>query len=119
MSFEHRPWVEKYRPDTLDKIVLKPKDREYFQKVKETGVLPNHLLFCGAPGIGKTSLAKIIANDVLDVSYIYINASDERGIDVVRSKITNFAQTRSIDGKTKIIILDECLEGNREVSKMW
>jgi DNA polymerase III delta prime subunit len=100
-------WVEKYRPQTLDDIILSKSTREYFDQMKKTQEMPHHLLFCGYPGSGKTSLAKIIAKDILDVSYMYINASDERGIDTIRLKVTNFAQTKSIDGKFKIIILDE------------
>lgn len=100
-------WVEKYRPKTLDEIILTKDVRDYFEQVRKNQVLPNHLLFCGFPGSGKTSLAKIVANDILGVSYLYINASDERGIDTIRMKVTNFAQTKSIDGKVKIIILDE------------
>ena len=53
-------------------------------------------------------LAKVLAKQVLDCQYLYINASDENGIDTIRSKVTQFAQTRSIDGNIKIIILDEC-----------
>jgi len=100
-------WVEKYRPPTLKDIVLKKEVREYFEQVKKTQHLPNHVMFCSPPGGGKTSLAKIIVKDILDASYLYINASDERGIDVIRSKVTNFAQTKSFDGKVKVVILDE------------
>jgi replication factor C small subunit len=101
-------WVEKYRPQTLEDIILTKEVRDYFQDVKKNQILPNHVLFCGFPGTGKTSLAKIIANDILGVSYLYINASDERGIDVIRQKVLNFAQTKSIDGRVKLIVLDEC-----------
>jgi len=109
-------WEIKYAPKTLDEMVLTNEVRTYFQKLKETKIITNHFLFCGYQGIGKTTLAKIIATDVLDVTYLYINASDERGIDTIRNKITSFAQTRSIDGKIKIIILDECLDENTLVT---
>lgn len=100
-------WVEKYRPQTLDEMILSKSVKDYFEQVKKTQEMPHHLLFCGYPGSGKTSLAKIIAKNILDVQYMYINASDERGIDTIRTRVTNFAQTMSIDGKIKIIILDE------------
>ena len=100
-------WCEKYRPSTLDEIVLDTSTRNYFTKVREEGGIPN-VLFVGRPGIGKTTLAKVIVNDLLNCQYLYINASDENGIDTIRTKVLNFAQTKSLFGTIKIIILDEC-----------
>ena len=100
-------WVEKYRPADLDNLVLNPKVKDFFLNLDGNEPIPN-LLFVGNPGIGKTTLAKVIVHDILKCQYIYINASDENGIDTIRSKVTSFAQTKSIDGKIKIIILDEC-----------
>ena len=100
-------WVEKYRPATLDDIILSDENRTIVQQYQRNGEIPN-LLFCGNPGTGKTSLAKVIVNSVLQCQYLYINASDENGIDTIRSKVTQFAQTRSFDGGIKVIILDEC-----------
>jgi len=99
-------WVEKYRPSKLEDIVLNDTNRELIAKFSDKDSIPN-LLFAGKPGIGKTSLAKIIVKDVLKCQYLYINASDENGIDTVRTKITNFSKVRSVDGNIKIIILDE------------
>lgn len=97
-------WVEKYRPTTLDDIIL---DERTLKQVNEfEDEIPN-LLFVGNPGTGKTTLARILVNDVLRCNYLYINASDESGIDTIRHNITNFAQTKSFDGKVKVIILDE------------
>lgn len=59
------------------------------------------------PGTGKTSTAKIIVNDILKCDYLYINASDENGIDTIRHKIIGFSQTKSFDGGIKVVILDE------------
>jgi DNA polymerase III delta prime subunit len=97
-------WVEKYRPKTLDEMVLSPENRNYFSSLK--GEVPN-LLFVGTPGIGKTTIAKIIVQDILQCQYLYINASDENGIDTIRSKVSGFSQVKSIDGNIKIVILDE------------
>jgi len=97
-------WVEKYRPKTLGEMVLSPENRNYFSSLK--GEVPN-LLFVGTPGIGKTTIAKIIVQDILQCQYLYINASDENGIDTIRSKVSGFSQVKSIDGNIKIVILDE------------
>jgi len=97
-------WVEKYRPKTIDEMVLSSENRAYFNTLKEE--VPN-LLFVGTPGIGKTTIAKIIVQDILKCQYLYINASDENGIDTIRSKVCGFSQTKSLDGSIKIVILDE------------
>jgi replication factor C small subunit len=98
-------WVEKYRPQTLDSIILSERNKNIVKGFVEE--IPN-LLFVGTPGTGKTTLAKIIVNDILKCNFLYINASDESGIDTIRHKVTNFSQTKSFDGKVKVVILDEC-----------
>jgi DNA polymerase III delta prime subunit len=98
-------WVERYRPQNIEDLVLSPDIRAYFENLIKKGEIP-HLLFCGPAGTGKTTLAKILVKE-LDAVYRYINASDERGIDSIREKIIPFAQTKSIDGHLKVIILDE------------
>jgi replication factor C small subunit len=100
-------FVEKYRPKTLTDIVLTDEERQYFESLKSKEEIPN-LLFAGNPGTGKTTLSKIIANDILDCQYLYINASDENGIDTIRSKVIGFASTKSLDGKLKLVLFDEC-----------
>jgi replication factor C small subunit len=97
-------FTEKYRPKTLNDLVLSDSNRKYFNAI--TDEIPN-LLFVGTPGIGKTTLARILVNDILQCQYLYINASDENGIDTIRSKVVGFAQTKSLDGKVKVVILDE------------
>ena len=99
-------WVEKYRPKTLKDIALPAGVDAKFKEYGSVGECPN-LLFIGNAGIGKTSLAKIVVNDILRCQYLYINASDENGIDTIRNKVVNFARTKSLDGHVKIIILDE------------
>jgi replication factor C small subunit len=100
-------YVERYRPKTLADIVLTNEERLYFESLKSKEEIPN-LLFAGNPGTGKTTLSKIIANDILDCQYLYINASDENGIDTIRSKVIGFASTKSLDGKLKLVLFDEC-----------
>ena len=102
-------WVEQYRPQTLDDLMVDGKTRQIIQNFGRD--IPN-LLLTGVAGSGKTSLAKIIAKDILNCDYLYINASDENGVDTIREKVIGFAQTMSFDGGLKIVILDECLEEN-------
>ena len=103
-SQENTLWVEKFRPGTLDGYVG---NEHIIDKVKlylKSGDVP-HLLFYGGAGTGKTTLAKIIANNV-DADLMYINASDENNIDTVRTKIKNYASTVGFK-RWKIVILDE------------
>ena len=97
-------WVEKYRPTTLEEYVgnemIKSKIADYLKQ----GSIQN-LLFHGVAGTGKTTLAKLIAKN-LNCDLLYINASDERGIDTIRDKIIPFASSMSFND-VKIVILDE------------
>jgi len=101
---ENTLWVEKFRPGTLEGYVG---NEHIIEKVKiylKSGDVP-HLLFYGNAGTGKTTLAKIIANNV-DADVMYVNASDENNIETVRTKIKNFASTVGFR-QWKIVILDE------------
>ncbi len=99
-------FVEKYRPQTLSDMVVDDDTRLFFQSLGNKKDIPN-LLFSGSPGVGKSTLGKIIIKDILDCQYLYINASDENGIDTIRQKIIGFAQTKSLDGKMKVVMADE------------
>ena len=129
------PWVEKYRPTRLEDIVLEPINRQIFQNILSTRYFPN-LLFYGPPGTGKTStILNLIQNWNLGgktkgtvseekedggaetkrrnqmkerVNIIHLNASDERGIDIIRNQILQFVQTKSLfETGMKFVILDE------------
>ncbi len=104
-------WIEKYRPFKLDDVVGQKETVERLRSYIRTRNLP-HLLFSGPPGVGKTATSVSIARELFGDSwrenFTELNASDERGIDVVRTKIKNFAKTTPIGGADfKIIFLDE------------
>jgi DNA polymerase III delta prime subunit len=99
----HQLLVQKYAPQSLDDVILSDENASFFKEKFDLKSSPN-LLFIGPPGCGKTTLAKILAKDT---DYMYINASDENGIDVIRNKVTNFIKTASILGDIKVVILDE------------
>lgn len=106
-------WCESYRPHKLQDLIVSDHTRQILEGFNSE--IPN-LLFVGVPGTGKTSTARIIVSDILKCDYLYINASDESGIDMIRNKVVNFAQTKSFDGGMKVVIFDECLEENTLVT---
>ena len=98
-------WVEKYRPKTLEDCILPAEQKAAFQEFIDKGEIQNMLL-CGGAGMGKTTVARALCEQ-LGTDYLIINGSEESGIDVLRTKIKQFASTVSFTGKTKVIILDE------------
>ena len=100
----HGLWVERYRPSTLDTYVGNETLKTKVERFIEEQNVP-HLLLYGRAGGGKTTLAKIIVN-AIECDYLYINASDERNIDLVRDKLKNFASSVGFK-PNKIVILDE------------
>ena len=98
-------WCEKYRPKTVEDTILDPKLKTTFQKIVETGEIPN-MMFTGTAGLGKTTVAKAICNE-LGLDYIVINGSEEGNIDTLRGKIKQFASSVSLSGGYKVVILDE------------
>ena len=100
----HTLWVEKYRPQNLDKYIG---NEHLIKKAKvwiESGDIP-HLLLYGKAGTGKTTLAKMLANSI-ECDHLYINASDERNVELVRTKIKNFVSTIGFKDM-KVVLLDE------------
>jgi len=105
----HTIWNEKYRPSVLENFISNEGFKSKMGGYIKSNDIP-HLIFAGQVGSGKTTIAKILAKNI-DCDYIYINASDENGIDTIRDKVKSFASTASF--KTlKLVVLDECLEEN-------
>lgn len=98
-------WVEKYAPQNISECILPEKLKDTFQSYVDNKFFPS-LLLTGSPGCGKSSVAKALCNS-LDRQFLFINASKERGIDIIRTRITQYASTVSMNGKPKVIILDE------------
>jgi DNA polymerase III delta prime subunit len=98
-------FVEKYRPQTIEDCILPKHLKETFTEIVKTGEVPN-LLLTGTSGLGKTTVARAICNE-LDLDYILINASEDGNIDTLRGKIKQFASSISLSGGYKVVILDE------------
>ena len=98
-------WVEKYRPKTINDCVLPDNLKTTFSEFVKDKHIPN-LILCGSAGVGKTTVAKAMLDEIGATSMM-INGSEESGIDVLRTKIKNFASTVSLEGGRKYLILDE------------
>ena len=98
-------WVEKYRPNAIRDCILPDNLKKTFTEFVNDKHIPN-LILSGGPGVGKTTVAKAMLDEI-GATYMMINGSEESGIDVLRTKIKNFASTVSLEGGRKYIILDE------------
>lgn len=107
MNRDSLPWVERYRPKKVEECVLTTAQKNLFKSFVEKGDFPN-LLLCGSAGIGKTTVARALCND-LGMDFTLINCSNERGIDVLRSQISAFASSVSLSSENplKCCLLDE------------
>ena len=114
MEQNFMPWVEFYRPVKFDDIILDPLNKQIFKNIIETGYFPN-LLFYGPPGTGKTTTIINLVNSYQEKLnqknkelMIHLNASDERGIDIIRSQISQFVNSKTMfNHGMKFVILDE------------
>ena len=108
------PWVEKYRPKSFDNIVLEKTNKELLTNIIDKNYFPN-LLFYGPPGTGKTTTIINLINSYSQKNnnfsksqFIHLNASDDRGIDIIRNQINQFVNTKSLFSTgLKFVILDE------------
>lgn len=104
-NLRHALWVERYRPATVEDCILPDRLKVPFREYVKTKTIPN-LLLAGTAGVGKTTIARALCNEV-GCDYIIINGSDESGIDTFRTKIKNYASSLSMLGGRKVIIIDE------------
>ena len=102
---EQMLFTEKYRPKTIQDCILPDRLKKPYQEYVNQKTIPN-LLLAGGPGIGKTTVAKAMCNEV-GCDFLIINGSDESGIDTFRTKIKNYASSMSLAGGRKVIIIDE------------
>ncbi|RME77717.1 replication factor C small subunit [Candidatus Woesearchaeota archaeon] len=114
-------WTEKYRPKTFDEVRGQEEIVKRVRAFVEQQNMP-HLLFSGPAGVGKTTLSLVIARELFGDdwhhNFLELNASDERGIDIIRNKVKDFARTRALgDVPFKIIYLDECDALTREAQQ--
>jgi DNA polymerase III delta prime subunit len=98
-------WVEKYRPKTVRDCILPERLKKPFQEYVDKKEIPN-LMLTGTAGVGKTTVAKAMCDEI-GINHLYINASENRGIDMLRTTIRNYASSVSLTGGKKVIILDE------------
>jgi replication factor C small subunit len=101
---QHTLWIEKYRSETLEQYIGNDAIKDRIADCIAKNDIP-HLIFAGSAGTGKTTLAKLIIRNI-QCDYLYLNASDENGIDVIRDKVKGFASTSTFK-PLKIVILDE------------
>jgi DNA polymerase III delta prime subunit len=98
-------WVEKYRPSSVDELILPTELKSIFRGFVSDGVIPNMLL-AGPPGVGKTSAARVML-DQLGCDYIFVNGSKEGNIETLRNRIQDFASAMSLSGGRKYVLIDE------------
>lgn len=98
-------WCEKYRPKTVSECILPERYKKTFQEYVNRKEIP-HLILSGSPGVGKTTIAKALCDEV-GCEFLFLNGSDENGIDTFRTKIKNYASSISLTGSKKVIIIDE------------
>lgn len=99
-------WAEKYRPKKLSDVIIPEELTKEFEEYIKKGEIPNLIFSSPSPGTGKTTCARVLCDEI-GSNYMFINASNETSIDVVRTKVTQYATTMSVDGSRKVIILDE------------
>ena len=99
-------WIEKYRPQTLDEMCLQDSLKDMFQAYLDNKDIPNMLL-AGRSGIGKTTLAKILAYSFENNTVLFLSASEENSLDIIKNRVRSFVDMCAFDDGLKVVILDE------------
>lgn len=108
MADKNIPWNRKYRPATLDDLVVTPETRAWVESIISTKTIPNITLYSSQHGVGKTTIAKLIANGCCgEDEILFVNGSLDRGIDVIRNEMTDFISSATFGNGRKCIIIDE------------
>jgi replication factor C small subunit len=111
-------WQEKYRPKTINDCILPKGMKDTFNSLVKSGELTNCLFESTKPGTGKTTVALALCNDI-DADVLFINASEDSGIDTLRSEIRSFASTVSLTGSKKVVVLDEFDNSSQNFQKAF
>lgn len=107
-------WVEKYRPQTINDILLPESVKAIFKGYIDSNEIPNLLLTSTSPGLGKTSIAKILVKDT-NADMMFLNGNLDTGVDIMRSRVIDFCSGASFDESPRVVLIDECLEENERI----
>lgn len=99
-------WVEKYRPQTIDDIILPETYKDIFRGYITNNEIPNLLLTSNNPGLGKTSIAKILVKET-NADMLFLNGNLDTGVDIMRSRVIDFCSSASLDDSPRIVFIDE------------
>ena len=99
-------WVEKYRPQTIDDIILPEAYKDIFRGYISNNEIPNLLLTSNNPGLGKTSIAKILVKET-NADMLFLNGNLDTGVDIMRSRVIDFCSSASLDDSPRIVLIDE------------
>lgn len=107
-------WNERFRPKKISECILPKGLKHTFENFVVASDCPNIMIHSSSGGTGKTTVLRALCNE-LDLEYLFINASEQRSIDVIRTDVTQFVSTMSLEGRKKAVIFDECLDIHEEI----